>query len=47
MLTVLEEIIGNYWKLGTGRLLPLFPPFSMTWQMPEVVVAESLYFDNI
>ena len=34
-------------KLGAGRLLPLFPPFSMTWQMPEVVIAESLCFDNI
>ena len=32
--------------IGRGRHLSLFPPFSMTWQMPESVYAERLYFKD-
>ena len=41
ILTFLEQALLEI------RVLSLFPPFSMSWQMPEVVLAESIHIDNI
>ena len=43
ILTFLEQALL---VIGRGRHLSLFPPFSMTWQMPESVYAERLLFKD-
>ena len=49
ILDAVLGLLGSFYiynVLGGGSHLSLFPPFSMTWQMPESVRVEPLFFKN-